>query len=182
MTITQHLEFSVLSAPLASVDRRSLSQAWYSALYGDAAPPCESPASSATRAVTNGERGAESEPRTQLRALRPAQPSPIKASAPISPRIGVPESERRAARSPLARKIEHAFLRPHNAPRTAAFALGGSHGRVQIVLQQRGERVQLVAICPPRARERVARALAEARYALAARGIALDTTEREVSC
>ncbi len=35
MTISEHLNFSVLSAPIAAIDRRALSQAWYCALFGD---------------------------------------------------------------------------------------------------------------------------------------------------
>jgi hypothetical protein len=52
------------------------------------------------------------------------------------------------------------------------FALPGA-GRVHVTLQGRGASLRLVALCSPAAREAVARALSEARYALALRGITL---------
>jgi len=179
MTITEHLEFSVVSAPLAQIDRRALSQSWYSALYG---------ANGATPKSAS-ERAKVSEPAALTRVARSSEkPASEKAAAlPVnrralgsSPlRTGAAEIDRRAARSPLARNIERRFLRPGAPVQAASFALEGERGRVRILLRNAGEQLQLVAICAPSARSCVATALAQARYALAMRCIALRTDVRE---
>jgi len=181
MTITEHLEFSVLTAPIATLDRRSLSQAWYSALYGDGKTACSqtSAAKSRTSSVT-----APREPMVQ-RSVQFHETSASTATharaAVCAPRGG--DVERRGPHSPLARKIERAFVHPRSVSRKAAFALDGEHGRVQVILQSRGSQFKLVAICPPKAKAQVARALAQARYTLAMRGIELEAHARErASC
>ncbi len=186
MTIDEQLGFSVLTAPLATVDRRALSQAWFSALYGErvthegetpqryarpeARPAAERPLCARRAAPVKREPSREA---TGVRIARAAR-----AEAEIAP------AERRAMRSPLARKIERTFLRPPAPPHYAAFALGGALGRVQVLLRSGGQRVRLVAICPRQARAQVAAALAQARYALALRGIDIDarTAEDAGSC
>ena len=82
-------------------------------------------------------------------------------------------------RSPLARKIERSFLHPGAAVKRATFTLDGSEDRVHISMQAGKSGLRLVAVCPPRARDAVSRALNEARFALAARGIALDASVSE---
>jgi hypothetical protein len=178
MTITEHLEFSVLTAPVASYDRRALSQAWYSALYGAHRPagavektlpqPCNRPA--AVDALVRN--AAMPEHREQR---RPAQ-SGVTGTKPNAAGF---EAERRAPRSSLARKIERAFIRTRQPQRKAAFTIDGVHGRVQVLLRTHGSRFKLVAICSPKARTQVAAALAQARYALAARGITLEAHARD---
>ena len=79
--------------------------------------------------------------------------------------------ERRNVRSALARKIERTFLDPRTQAQRATFAVGNGAERVHVSLQTTGDRVRLVAVCAPSARPAVARALAQARFALAARGI-----------
>ncbi|MGZ3499448.1 MAG: hypothetical protein ACXWNK_11345 [Vulcanimicrobiaceae bacterium] len=182
MTITEHLEFSVLTAPLASVDRRTLSQAWYSALYAQAAPSSTASRPGAATPVANDEPQVECAEKPSHHALIISDPPRMKAPGPASARTGVPVAERRAVRSPLARKIERVFLRPQNVPRKATFAIDGARGRVRILLHQRGAHVRLVAICPAKAREHVARALAQARYALAVRGIAIEARAQGSLC
>lgn len=178
MTITEQLQFSVLTAPVATLDRRTLSQAWYSALYGSgkgagaaksapvlcahtAAPP---PLTHAASRCASG----ESERAPALRS------SAVKTPAHAQ---GTPQ-DRRAPRSSLARKIERAFLRPRSASRKASFTVEGDHGRVHVLLQSHGSQLKLIAICPQKARPHVAAALAQARYALALRGIDLDAAMR----
>lgn len=181
MTITEHLEFSVLTAPIATLDRRSLSQAWYSALYGDGKTACSQ--TSAAKPLTSGTT-APREPMVERSVLfHEAGASPTARSRALvySPCRG--DVERRSPHSPLARKIERAFLHPTSGSRKAAFALEGEHGRVQVILQSRGSQFKLVAICPPKAKAQVARALAQARYSLALRGIELEAHTRErASC
>lgn len=175
MTITEQLQFSVLTAPLAALDRRTLSQAWYSALYGSAGAAkaaAKTPAPAALPAAAPPEAAhtvrAESETTAGTRAAGVTTPRHAE---------GTPQ-DRRAPRSTLARKIERVFLRPRNASHKASFTIDGEHGRVHVLLQSRGTQLKLVAICPPKARSRVATALAQARYALALRGIDLDADTR----
>lgn len=179
MTITEQLQFSVLAAPVATLDRRALSQAWYSALYGSAnvsqGAPARISAAPSESASIRGTQGAVANARTR-------QPAQSAGSAP-SPRTlaNFEETplERRAPRSALARKIERAFLPGRSGAQKAWFSVEAAHGRVHLLLQSRGTRLKLIAICPPKARAHVAAALAQARYALAARGVDLDAEARE---
>lgn len=91
--------------------------------------------------------------------------------------------ERRSERTVLAKAIERRFQNAAAIPRKAAFTIQTDECRVQILLRAEGERMRLVAICPPRAASGVAAALAQARYALALRGVDLDARARvEAPC
>ncbi len=173
MTISEQLQFSVLTAPVACVDRRALSQAWYSALYGSrmAAPPRANvaPTATATQAAAGNARARLNDDSTTMRAS-----AVCAARGNQAERTRGEPMERRAARSPLARKIERAFAQPRNAAHKTSFTFDGDYGRVHMVLHTHGAQLKLVAICPPKARPAVAAALAQARYALALRGIDLD--------
>jgi hypothetical protein len=180
MTISEQLQFSVLTAPVAALDRRTLSQAWYSALYGGEKSKssvtvlahCVSknfaPAHSA-QPMPAGTRGSENGRRASIQVHDAKAPARAEGMA----------QDRRAPRSPLARKIERTFLRPRSISRRNAFTLEGEHGRVHVLLQSRGTHLKLVAICPPKACTQVAAALAQARYSLALRGIDIDAETRE---
>lgn len=177
MTITEQLQFSVLTAPVASLDRRALSQAWYSALYAGNAPKAASGTSAAARALcVTADQPHLPLPSARIAAPRttPAHTASIKSPAAAQ---GVP-AERRAPRSALARKIERVFLKPRGTARKDSFTVEGENGRVHVLLQSRGTQFKLVAICPPKARAHVSAALAQARYALALRGIDLDADAR----
>lgn len=184
MTIMEQLQFSVLTAPVATLDRRTLSQAWYSALYGCAAngataKPASVQAASATstpEAPLHGAvRGGRCATHEAVAARTALAAAPARAD-------GTP-ADRRAPRSALARKIERAFLRPRSASHKASFAIEDAGGRVHVLLHSHGSRLKLIAICPPKARPRVAQALAQARYALALRGIDLEAAARsEAPC
>ena len=181
MTISQELQFNVLSAPIAASDRRALSQAWYSALYGTRA---KAPAPAPRRSGPT-----KSEP-LKARNVRvvPASPTDRRIAAPIArtgndASKGAPvQTERRSVRSALSRAIEGAMLRPKSAPQRAALVLASAHGRVQLFLHGRGAHMRLIAVCSERDSARVARALEEARYALAARGVALHAQTRSAAC
>jgi hypothetical protein len=173
MTTTAQIGISVLSAPLAAIDRRSLSQAWYSALHlaRDAAPPervvrlrAQTQATPAfTRSVLPGSsRRSGASPASAKEARR----------APARPGAAL---ERRAPRLPLARRIERALFERTISAACTAFGVGEGAGRVVIALHVAGDRVRLIALCSATMRPTVARALDQARFALAARGIALDT-------
>jgi hypothetical protein len=178
--MTQQIGFSILTAPLAAIDRRSLSQAWYSALHLATHGSCE----------RNGE--VLPAPRVPVRtcervvAVSPGPHRGRTAAVRIVPPKShansrcVPIEERRSSRSRLARAIEGTFLNPARVARQrATFTIDGTRGRVHIALQSGTSGPRLVAVCPATARVRVARALEEARYALAVRGIALRVDLKE---
>jgi hypothetical protein len=174
-TTMQPLATSIITAPLAAIDRRALSQAWYSALHVQARA---SKPESAARPVSPSGSGRRTDriAGTDSHGAPPANgasSSALPARREAVPPAGGPE--RRAPRSPLARRIESAFLDPRGCLHRATFSVGDSAGsRVHVTLQSAGGRVRLVALCHPSARARVARALAQARYALGARGVVLE--------
>lgn len=176
MTIMEQLQFSVLTAPVASLDRRALSQAWYSALFGAAGRAGEKtplPGQAQTTTRTQADLHAAIAPLDAPGAV-PGHASGATAERPPQ---GMP-ADRRAPRSTLARKIERVLLKPHSGARKRSFTVEGEHGRVHVLLQSRGTQLKLIAICPPKARAHVSAALAQARYALALRGIELDADAR----
>lgn len=171
--MTHQLQISIISAPLAAIDRRVLSQAWYSALH--LARARNDSAGGKPRAPdvkrSAGERPPNALARPDVRRCESAVvrlPNRNESSA-------VTFADRRSARCDLARRIERAFLREAGSLARATFALGTGSGRIVVLLQQTKGSGRLLAICSPRLRETVARALAQARFALASRGIAIET-------
>jgi len=167
MPITEELQFSVLSAPLAAADRRLFSQAWYSALY-----PADAPAATQSRPplaqATGGRSPAgaaakEQRPHESIRSS-PARPAHGQRAA------GAYGGERRAPRLQLARKIARLVLQPRHKKTAATFAIDGARGRVRVLVRTDGSRVRLIALCAEPMKATVAAALAQARYALASRG------------
>jgi hypothetical protein len=182
MTTTQQLEISVLSAPLAAIDRRSLSQAWYSALHLARNAAAPSRLVSSTAVAHRRAAPAPAAARRMERAVADASAN-VKVSHATPVRAGG-AVERRAARLPLARRIERALFERTSPPARATFAIGEGSSRVVLVLHANGTRVRLIALCSPALRRTVARALDQARFALAARGIALngDVFEGAATC
>jgi hypothetical protein len=170
--MTQQLGFSILTAPLAAIDRRALSQAWYSALHlaqSAHAPSASSKVRPDASAGKPAQRADESHERAHAES-RHASTLPRTAASKL--RVAL-TPERRAARSVLARRIERTFLNPIVRPQRATFTIDGTRARVHVALQTTPAGVRIVAVCPASIRARVSRALDEARYALATRGIAL---------
>ncbi len=182
----QTLDVAVVATDLARTDRRALSQAWYSALHiaeGGGGPAVRTrgiPAGDASRSPVVGERQAP-------RSARSASPGgsgsarPRGDTARAHGRAGASEvtelGGRRIAASPLARGVAReigarAALRD-GARRSAvmSFVVRDGGGRVQVLVRSDGESTRVVAVCSPRLRERVERALAHARFVLAAHGV-----------
>jgi len=175
---TQRIAFDVLTAPLAAVDRRTLSQAWYSALHL-AHRPDAPPAAQATTVPHDGRpAGQAREVRATSHGLRAVRAEvPAKGAAR---RTGIPLAvERRTPRSALSRRIERATLRALPREGTNSCVVRAESGRIALLVRVRGDRVELIAICAAHARAAVARALEEARYALARRGLACAAHLRE---
>src|SRR5579871_6147491 len=184
--MTQQLEVSIIAAPLAAIDRRALSEAWYAALQ------C---AKEGTRAPATPPRDGRSDPPVYGRARNanvvtirngapPFTPHPAasrRSVALVAERAGAPLPGSRM-RSSLARRIESTFSKPDSSVRRATFSLGRGSVRVHVILQNRGERFVLLALCPPHARGLVSRALAQARVSLAARGIRMTSRTGVRAC
>jgi hypothetical protein len=176
--ITAQLQVSILAAPVAAIDRRTLSQAWYSALrFGPQASPAFPIRNHANRDQTLADR---SKPIA-------SQASPCRQSG--RPRAAAAQPQRRvissgdswnsvlryrAARTLLAERIERAFASPNAYPKRATFSMGRGTARVVVILQTKGKRTMLLALCRPELRSLVGRALAQARCALAARGLGIE--------
>ncbi|MGA7355751.1 MAG: hypothetical protein WA431_10490 [Candidatus Cybelea sp.] len=180
--MTEQLEVSILAAPLAAIDRRALSQAWYTALQhaprsrttpATVRAPVGAPALLRARdgvAVTSGGRA----PSRLVRLLNG------KSARGTFGGDGIGTHVRCRLRSQLAQRIERAFSDSRGGLRRATFSLGRGNVRVHVILQTKGEKTVLLALCPPEVRTIVARALTEVRFALAARGIGLEVQAREV--
>ena len=181
MSITEQLHFSVVSAPIASVDRRVLSQAWYSALYGNEAPRAKA-GHRAQAACTSSTAQKNEGPGSNRRMLQMAPRRSVSPAAGRAETAFTAETERRAPRSPLAQKIAATLLHPPSRTHNGAFTVDGTHGRVRVLLRMKGRKLELIAICAPRAKKHVAEALAQARYALALGGIRMRTHLTEAAC
>jgi hypothetical protein len=181
--MTDRLNISILSAPLAAIDRRSLSEAWYSALRlaRDVHERAQSRRQPVAQPIPSGatRNGSAALFRASARAGDRAPTISDKHSTPRSGRV---VTERRMQRSQLSRDIERIFLDPRRVANRATFTVGNGGERVHVILQNKGNRVALIAICPPTARKQVARALAQARYALVGRGICVDVEQSVDAC
>jgi len=176
--MTQQLELSIIAAPLGAIDRRALSQAWYSALRiaarREPAPACGNP-----RFCHALEPRVLSHTATEMER---------RVSVTSSPRAGSAEARKRlqnlaqgphlrlTTRSALAAQIERAFFRARAYPKRATLSMGRGRARVHVILHTSGTKVALLAVCRPEMREIVARALAQARAALALSGIDAELT------
>jgi hypothetical protein len=165
---------AVVAAQLADTDRRALSQAWYSALHlagrAPAAPraphaptPFE-PARSGARAAIRANDAPQQRTNDVARSARGTAKTARAEAGGAGP-------ERRTPKTELARRIERGLTRrlPRAAP--ASFAVRGAGGRVHVLVRSDGARARVVAVCAPPLRERVERALAHARFALAGCGV-----------
>jgi hypothetical protein len=184
--MTEQLELSILGSPLAAIDRRVLSQAWYSALHlADSAraepATTEQRATAATRSLAKSASSIESKllpaRRAEPRAARRPQ---LKPPASATPQNLARIADRRIV--PLSQRIERRFAQAPVQVRRATFSMGRGAARVFVVLQTNGSVATLIAFCRPEMRAIVARALAAARFALTAHGLVIDLQTRQPRC
>ena len=174
--MTRELEVSILAAPLAAIDRRALSQAWYSALRfsagerGGVISRCAADPPRSATIVPFRLRSFESIVHAGCGA-RPAY-APRRAATGTFANEGLPRAQRK--RLSLARRIERTFADVQPCPKRATFSLGRGNARVHIILQTIGTSSMLLALCRPELRAVVRDALGQARAALAARGISVE--------
>lgn len=174
---THELEVSILAAPLAQMDRRALSQAWYTALR--LAPNAQGGSSRTLPAQTRSVSSVTHRFADACELRGGVKPSWAPATRSLARRVATASDEscqiaRPARRDTLAERIERAFAGVPQPAKRATFSLGRGNARVHIVLQTIGERPTLLALCRPEVRSIVGRALAQARLALARRGIGID--------
>jgi hypothetical protein len=180
--MTEQLQVSILAAPLAAIDRRALSQAWYTALQHaprsrTTAATLRGPVAAPALLRTREYMAAASGGKTQPCVARLVNDRPARGTFTGD---GIGSHVRCRLRSQLAQRIGRTFSDSRGGLRRATFSLGRGNVRVHVVLQTKGEQTVLLALCPPEVRTFVARALTEVRFALAARGIGLEVQAKEV--
>jgi hypothetical protein len=162
---------AVLATHLAQTDRRALSQAWYDALHlAGARPTTRAQGTMPSAPPACASRGRFVAPDVPLHAPGATSVARERRGSGTRSDAAPPAIERRAPKSELARRIERELAR--RDPRTipASFAVRAAGGRVRILVRSEGARTRVLAVCTPPLREGVERALAQARFALAARG------------
>ena len=163
---------AVVAAQLAATDRRALSQAWYSALHLAGSVP----AATTRRGAFSAARTPNAGPTRS--AARTAADVPLRSGTAFraaAPRTPVAEPlERRSPRTVLARGIERGLARRVPRRGVASFAIRTAGGRVHLLVRAGGGRTRVIAVCRAELREQVERALAHARFALAARGLCTE--------
>jgi hypothetical protein len=177
--MTQQLEVSILAAPVAAIDSRALSQAWYSALRlardGRQTPEVRRSLarSEVAQPAARLEHAEEQSFQADVQVLcRHRRRLTLATCAGSDERH--PIARGRMPRTTLAERIERAFSDLSGQPRRATLSMGRGNARVVVMLQTRGKRAMLLALCRPELRAVVGRALAEARLRLAARGIGVE--------
>ncbi len=181
--MTQQLQNGMVSAPVAQIDRRALSQAWYSALHLARAQSVQAQPSrvQATAATGTGRSLFPTPERARLQRRRRGAWLPLHGAAKrFDAALSV--EERNASTKSLARRIARAVSTPRTFPVRSTLSLGRGEGRVHVILQSGNGRLRLTAICHPADRDVVARAVARARLALAMRGWELEAKTGTFAC
>jgi hypothetical protein len=175
--MTQKLEMNLLEAPLAAIDRRSLSQAWYSALR--LARPRECIAAPLGRSTNESSSLAKNLSKGEKRALsaQPAESRPARCRSSEPSLSAAQPGVTRIADGrviPLSQRIERRFAGSLAPMKRATFSMGRGAARVFVVVQTNGNVATLIALCRPEMRTVVARALAAARFTLTTHGFVID--------
>jgi hypothetical protein len=165
---------AVVATSVARTDRRALSQAWYSALHL-AEPHAGSPHAASAGAHANAV-GPHAANHTPAAGPAPASGGARQIARPLAARGAgaLPVLDRRSPATPLAKRIARALVEREPRPAPATLAIKAAEGRVQLLVRSDGAATRIVALCAPALRERVERALAHARFALAAHGTRVE--------
>jgi hypothetical protein len=167
---------AVVATRLPDIDRRALSQAWFSALHLAQPATGSTGAAHPVALVSPGDRPVKGTQTSTVLRNGGAQVDDRCGSARSASPPGVPGTERRKAGGELARRIERAVERhvARGPQRSAAIAIDAGDGRVHLLVRTDRAATRIVALCSPHLRERVDRALAHVRFALAASGTRLE--------
>jgi hypothetical protein len=173
-TVQNTTGVAVLATHLAVADRRALSQAWYSALHLAERTPARPSASRAGRSGAHEDRTHV----TRAPHAATARDGSYRGPSPTSSRTARARhddaalaAERRAPKTVLARRIERALARCVPSGASCSVAVNAAGGRVRLLVRSDATGTRIVAVCSGALRERVERALAQARFALAECGV-----------
>ncbi len=172
--------------PFAYADPRSLSQAWYDALYGSRQGPHharsrDDASHDAARNTSSSSTAPSVAGARDERDLRDPNVLAIDArSDEAVARAAMTRDADRSARASANAAAAARTMRPAPTLSRNDVELRDSDGReIRLLLAQHGERVDVVAVTDPAAVGRVAEALESARLALAARGIGITSRVEE---
>jgi hypothetical protein len=180
--MTAHNEkIAVISARLPYVDRRALSEAWFSALHlasdGPLSPkPPERRLAATLRAAVRPLAGARLGGRGA-----PLGAAPLRLRAPQ--RAARPSTDLSAPHATSTRAVvaPQTFARARSyAPFRTSLTFGVDGERVALLLRREGVTLHVVALCRPEVADRVRRALASADLHLRARGEAIRASVKTV--
>jgi hypothetical protein len=166
--------------PSPYVDRRALSQAWYSALFDARRVSGASPAGMRTGLPTN-EAAAAASDRANLASLavRPARTAPAKATRFRLARAGFATDARARAGKPPAELALRPAVRRALWHRTLCRTTLREGHAVDLLVQQRGDLLRLIAIYDGRDAGLVSAGLLRARAALVQRGLRVEFDARQ---
>jgi hypothetical protein len=168
---------AVVATRLPDIDRRALSQAWFSALH--LAQPSDGHV--AAVAMTSISTRAGKAPGPPAALAPPSAGAPARAlTKGVRAELAAPlETERRKPGGELTRRIERAIVRhvARVAQHSTAIVVDAGDGRVHLLVRTDRATTRIVALCSPQLRDRVDRALAQARFALAAAGTRIEVAE-----
>lgn len=161
---------AVIAADVARTDRRALSEAWYSTLHL-AHRAASAPPSVRGAGVGSVPAGGVARSRAHGRTSVPGETTGCRPERTGGATLAAPSPADRRAAGETTRRVGRAVVALAAQPRA-----GRSHtidlgaGRVRLIVQTDGRTTRVVALCSAALREPVERALAGARYALAAGG------------
>lgn len=172
---------AVVKMRLPYTDRRSLSQAWRSALGLAGDGPLHS-GRVATRARTTAAGASPPMPACDVAPVGPPEVRAGAARVPVSRANGAGDDVTlrrcRTSNPCAARRASFAAARSYS-PFSSSLTLAVDGGRVQLVLRRERETLHIVAICAPANVDLVRRALSCAQAHLRARGEVLHADVRE---
>src|ERR1700678_3424391 len=120
--MTDRLRVSVVAAPLAAIDPRALSQAWYSALHLARERPTQTPQSRATSREPQQPHAPPAKTEAAPRELHSAM-LPCRERAGSAVRCVMNDPLAHRTRAAFARRIEFALAKQTGPPARAAFVV-----------------------------------------------------------
>lgn len=164
-------DIAVIRARLPYIDRRALSQAWFSALRlaSDGRAPAREPQRVRLPVPSPGSRPAAPARVASVRAQPSANARGRDAASGRS--AGLPPADATTSRRLLAGAVAASGYRARAAGGPcAAFTVTLANARVRLVVRGEGDRLHVVALCSARHADTVTRALALAALSLRPRG------------
>ena len=172
--------FEIVARGLPYLDRRALSEAWYASLHV-AERECEVrqqanvTRSEATAAPPISPHMAVEHVASKISETTRAG-SAARSSRACALAQGPERAERRRPPLILATLIARTFA-PAAQRGAATFDIQHGAARVRVLMRSDGGSLRLIALCKPSLRATVARALDEARFLLAARGVPVSSAQ-----